>query len=326
MNPKIRIIKQRSVFINAKQYTNEIIDMYCNQNLNTVQIARIIGCNNTTIGKILRKNDIPRVHTPNELNLTDDEMKDICERYINGETTGQISKSYKICDRSVAKILKANNIMIKPAKRYSKIKNHNYFENVDSIDKAYFLGWMISDGAIIESKTRNNRTKVVSLEIQNNDKYILELFAKSLDADPDVVKVFNKRNHAHIRFASEKMANDLKKYGVVPRKSFITFLPILDDDLMPHLIRGIFDGDGTITIDKQGCGHFAFYGSEKLCTQIREYLHMKIGLNKNKVSKSTCYHVWYGGKKPVEVLKQYMYQNCGEYYLKRKYLKFQEAV
>lgn len=300
--------------------------MYCNQNLNTVQIAKIIGCNNSTIGRILEKNNIPRIHTPNEINLTDDEIKDVCNRYINGETTIDISKSYGICDRSVAKVLRNHGIEIKPAKRYSKVKNHDYFENIDTIDKAYFLGWMISDGAIIESKTRDNRTKIISLEIQNNDKYILDLFAQMLKADPDIVKTYDKRKHTHIRFASEKMAIDLSKYGVIPRKSFVTFLPMLDDNLMPHLLRGIFDGDGTITIDKHGCGHFAFYGSKKLCTQVSEYLHLKLGLNKNKVSKSTCYHVWYGGKNLIKTFREYMYQDCGEYYLKRKYLKFQEVV
>jgi hypothetical protein len=300
--------------------------MYCNQNLNTVQIAEIIGCNNSSVGKILKKNKIPRVHTPNELKLSDEQIRNICEKYNNGNTSKTIADEYGICDNSVTKILKANNVQIKPAKRYSKIHRHDYFKDIKTIDQAYFLGWMISDGAIIEAKTRSGRSKVISLEIHNNDRYILELFAKVLEADPSIIKCYSKRNHVHLRFASDVMADDLSQYGVVPRKSHITYLPQLEENLMPHLLRGIFDGDGTITIDKAGCGHFAFYGSETICNQISDYLNTRLGLNRNKVSKSTCYHVWYGGKKNVKTMMNFLYGDCGEYYLERKYLKFKTVA
>lgn len=305
-------------------YTDKIIDMYCNQNLNTVQIAKIIGCSDSAIGRILKKNNIPRIHTPNEIKLTEDQIKDVCKRYQNMETTIEISKIYNVCDNTIAKILKNNGIKIRPAKRRSVIHNHNYFEKIDSIDKAYFLGWMISDGAVIESKTRTGRSLVISLEIHSKDRYILELFAKMIGANPNIVKDFKKRNHSHIRFASQKMANDLSKYGVVPRKSYITYLPELKNELMPHLLRGIFDGDGTVTITKHKDLHFGFYGSKKICEQICEYLNKQLGFNKNKVSKTTCYHLWYGGNNVSRKMMEYIYKDCGEFYLKRKYERFKK--
>lgn len=308
--------------MNVAGYTDTIIDMYCKQNLNTVQIAKILGCCDSTIGKILQKHNIPRIHTPNEVVLSEDNIKDICSRYINFETTEEIAKTYELCGNTVAKILKQNNITLRPAYRRSQVSKHDYFSVIDSIDKAYFLGWMISDGAIIESKTRPNRQKVISLEIHNDDRQILELFAKMLGANNDIVKVNKKRNHAYIRFASNQMSEDLKQYGVVPRKSENSYLPVIREDLMPHLIRGIFDGDGTITIDKHNCGHIAFYGSESVCKQISEYLHKSLGLNLNKVSKTTCYHVWYGGRKLAKKIMIFLYNDCHEFYLERKYLKF----
>ena len=307
-------------------YTEMIIDMYCNKNLNTVQIAKEIGCSDSAVGKILEKNNIPRIHTPNEIIFSKEQIEDICYRYNNMETTIEISKIYNVCDITIAKLLRKNGVTIRSAKRRSKINRHNYFNNIDSIDKAYFLGWMISDGSIIESKTRQGREKVVSLEIHNKDRYILELFACVLGANASIVKVSKKRNHAYIRFASNQMSNDLAKYGVVPNKSFITYLPKLRNDLMPHLLRGIFDGDGTITIDKNNCGHIAFYGSEMLCNQISEYLNIELGFNKNKVSKTTCYHVWYGGRKLIKDMMRFLYNDCKEFYLERKYLKFKEVV
>ncbi len=303
-------------------YTEEIIDMYCSQNLNTVEIARIIGCSDSSVGKILKKNNIPRTHTPNEIRLTEEDIRNVCYRYSNNETTAEIAQTYNVCDTTIAKVLRQNGVQIRPAKRRSRIKNHSYFKTIDSVDKAYFLGWMISDGSVVECKTRTNRQKIISLEIHNKDRYILDLFADMINADKDTVKTFDKRNHVHIRFASDEMAEDLSKYGVIPNKTQAAYLPEIREDLMHHLLRGIFDGDGTITIDKNNCGHFAFYGTQLICSQIAEHLHREIGFRINKVSKSTCYHVWYGGRETIKTFAEYLYKDCDRFYLNRKYLKF----
>lgn len=312
--------------MNVSIYKDKIIDMYCNKNLNTVEISKILGCSDSAVGKVLKQNNINRVHKPNELHLSENDILEICTKYQNGETTKQIGRNFNICDNSVSKILRRNNIQIRCAKRYSKVKNHDYFSNIDSADKAYFLGWMISDGSIVESKTRKNRQKVISIEIHNRDKYILDLFARYIDASEDIVKVFEKRNHCYIRFSSNKMADTLLQYGVVPRKSFITFLPQIEKNLMPHLIRGIFDGDGTIVVNKDKQAKVGFYGSKQLCNEISDFLHNELGLNKNKVSKSTCYHVWYGGRGVVSTLFDYLYKDCEDLYLRRKFVKFKKCV
>lgn len=298
--------------------------MYCNVGLNTVEIGQALGFSNSCVGRFLERNGIPRTHTPNELKLSAEEREEICRRYINGETSIELGSAYGVCDKSITNILKQNNIGIREAKRRSKVKNHDYFEVIDSIDKAYFLGWMITDGSVVEHKTRHNRAKNISLEIQKKDVHILCMFAKVLGAEDDIVRFSRTRNTCYMRFASNKMANDLEKYGVVPRKTYTAYLPLIREDLMPHMIRGIFDGNGTVTVDKGHYGYlrFAFYGTKKICGDINEYLHNTIGLNLNKVSKSTCYHVWWGGVVPPKKFSEFIYANCGEYYLKRKRKKF----
>ena len=82
----------------------------------------------------------------------------------------------------------------------------------------------------------------------------------------------------------------------------------------------------TITIDKKNQRHIAFYGSEMICNQIAEYLHKELGINKNKVSKTTCYHVWYGGNNLAKNIMEFLYDDCREFYLERKYLKFKQVA
>ena len=304
--------------MNIENIRDEIIEMYVNSGMSTVEIAREVGCSNSGIGRLLNRNGICLDYKARMGYLSESDIDRICEDYSSGKTTKEIGLAFNLCDATIAKVIRRKGITIRPAKRRSNVQNHSYFRNIDTIGKAYFLGWMISDGAIIRCETRPNRARVISLEIKDTDSYILKMFARELGASDDIVKVFEKRGHSYIRFSSDEMADDLARYGVVERKSKITYLPMIREDLMPHMIRGIFDGDGTVTTDKNGNIHFAFYGSEKLCTDIRNYLHDKIGLNKNKVSKSTCYHVWWGGIVPPKIMSEYMYSNCGEFVLERK--------
>lgn len=305
---------------------DEIIDMYTNQNLDSVQISEIIGCSSSSVLRLLESNGIKRVHHARDLRFTQDEIDKMSDMYINGMTTREIGRLYGICDNSVSKLLKNNGVEIRRAVRRSKIKNHRYFQNIDTPQKAYFLGWMISDGSVVTSRTRPDRAPIISIEVHNRDRCILERFAEELGADDTVVHLHEKRNHAHLRFASEEMASDLAQYGVVPNKTWTMYLPIIDEALMPHLIRGYFDGNGTVTVNKKdGTRRFAFYGSEEICTNIRDYLHNTIGINKNKVSKSTCYHVWWGGKSPSKLFYEYIYNDCDDLKLDRKKIKFEAA-
>lgn len=54
------------------------------------------------------------------------------------------------------------------------------------------------------------------------------------------------RGCGQIAVRSDLMAEDLAKYGVIPRKTLHTYLPNINEQYLPHLVRGIFDGDGSI--------------------------------------------------------------------------------
>lgn len=74
---------------------------------------------------------------------------------------------------------------------------------------------------------------------------MLNKFKKVLISNTSVTH--DGRGCGQIAIRSNVMAKDLSQYGVIPRKSAFTYLPKnIPINLMNHLIRGIFDGDGSI--------------------------------------------------------------------------------
>jgi DNA-binding transcriptional regulator WhiA len=66
----------------------------------------------------------------------------------------QLQKEYKISYDRVKNIVKDCKI-ISSAKRINPNLKENYFEEINSHEKAYWLGWIISDGSISNQKDKN---------------------------------------------------------------------------------------------------------------------------------------------------------------------------
>ena len=75
----------------------------------------------------------------------------ICNMYLSGLSMNQIKNQLNCHQWEVWEILKNNNIKSRPKylwdrKNYSKhTLNFTYFDNIDSQEKAYFLGFIWSD-------------------------------------------------------------------------------------------------------------------------------------------------------------------------------------
>ena len=179
--------------------------------------------------------------------------KEILENYINKEL------SYK----EIAKIFNVNEKTIKiNAKKYgltSKIGsqgarkhkfNERYFENIDSEEKAYWLGFIAADGCVY----KNKQSYRLQINLKGSDIDHLKKFQKAICSD---YKITEKKvgkaqsNTCQLKINSTKMCNDLIKNNIIERKSIIFEPPILNKNLMRHFIRGYFDGDGWITSYKR---------------------------------------------------------------------------
>jgi biotin operon repressor len=179
-----------------------------------------------------------------KLNLPKNE---IIELYLLGYGCYKIAEKYKCSASSINNFLKKCGVDTKKLpNNYRKYNlNEDYFEDINSEQKAYFLGLVYSDGCVYKNSLR--------ISLQSEDAYILNELLKDINSDSIMYDV-KKRKETHkdqklIIITSKKIISDLEKKGVTPKKSLILKFP--DSNIVPkkylnHFIRGVFDGDGTV--------------------------------------------------------------------------------
>lgn len=188
-------------------------------------------------------------------NFTEEDEKDICYKYdTENISMTNIAKMYHCSQPRIKKILEKNNIKIVRKRRININLKENFFEDIDSEEKAYFLGLLFTDGSVTDEHKRQSQ---VRLELQERDLELLEKYKNILGIGSKTTFSTKKNKNntisksALVSFRSQKMVDDLKKYGIIKNKTYLTkHLPDIRQELIPHFLRGLIDGDGSIYTTK----------------------------------------------------------------------------
>ena len=207
--------------------------------------------------------------------------------------------------------------------------DERYFQNIDTNDRAYWLGFIAADGCILE-RLKRKENYILSIGLSIKDITHLEKFKKDISADFPIVinNQFHKKmkkyyETAYLRVSRTIMCEDLINHGVGRKKSQELSLPNLPDNLMRHYIRGYFDGDGCWTISRQASMCFGIISSvESFAIELREFIKNKCALeNSAKLSfNKNAYQFIYGGNIQCKRIYDYLYGDGGPW-LDRKYEK-----
>ena len=190
-----------------------------------------------------------------ELNLfkndpwTDEEINFVKENYMEMKTA-DISQALSRTMNSIE--LRARRLGLK---KYPYTCDYHYFDEIDTEEKAYWLGFLTADGWI--NKNDKNNAGVTGIELQYGDINHLKKFNKSISGNykitdrwrPCIISTSDKTKKHHmccIRVFSLTMYNSLVNKGFTKDKSFDCHMPDLREDLVRHYIRGYFDGDGCL--------------------------------------------------------------------------------
>jgi hypothetical protein len=214
--------------------------------------------------------------------------------------------------------------------------NENYFENIDTESKAYWLGFIAADGSISKRKTGQNSFSLYLHEIEP-----LEALRKDLESDKPIYlqdnskyenKYSNKMGY-RITFISNKMVSDLETHGILERKTFKLKLPNLKKELYSHFVRGYFDGDGSVfysksrdKIDEILC--VSICGTIDFLNQICNVANIDTKkIYKDTRKETDCYNLKLYNQTQALPFYQYIYSNINNsFYLKRKKDKFDNYI
>lgn len=248
-------------------------------------------------------------------------------------------KISKILNRTLKSVeAKARKLNLSKEK-YSYDKD--YFQDIDTEDKAYWLGFLYADGYVrYENKIETNKPSNYEFGIQLaiKDKNHLKKFNKSLNGNVEVVEIKQKSpfrenvfyDECKIRFYNKKMVEDLISLNVTPRKTYSKDFPIVRNDLVRHFIRGFFDGDGCIMFHKKRKRYQCDFCS--INKDFMEYLRKILFNNniksyiclekENELTTTQCYRLRIGGKENVKIFLDYIYKDSN-IYLDRKYKRYE---
>ncbi|MEJ2280211.1 MAG: LAGLIDADG family homing endonuclease [Candidatus Lokiarchaeota archaeon] len=178
-----------------------------------------------------------------------------------------------------------------------------YFKNINTKEKAYWLGFLFADGFInLERKNGENYYRM-GIVLSEKDKSQLYHLSKSVGLNPKYIKFFKKYlrdtnkeySMFELRWGDQQMAKDLIKLGMRYRYDRLTEkrvkqinLPELKSmELMLTFLLGFFDEDGTLGIRKARIRvRPNLYSSNKsFLKQLKSYFNIGYKISEDKIIK-----------------------------------------
>jgi DNA invertase Pin-like site-specific DNA recombinase len=308
-----------------EEQINEIIELY-QSGLTPKEIGEHFGIMNNSVTRILKKRGIDRNQAAERIRDDPEKVQVIISKYNNGISSEVIAEELGINGTTVCRILKVNNIKIRPAtenKRQYPL-NKAWLDNIDSEEKAYYLGLMWSDGNVF---TEGGGFK---LGFKTEDKYILDHLSDILYFGVNHVSQ-DGDNFEKLEIYSIEMAARLIELGCMPDKTFKTRFPQwLSPELQRHFIRGLIDGDGCISV---ACNKpvVDFTGTseiiEDLAKILKENLDIEFGTEKrhkerdNNITAMRLY-----GYNKIDKFLNWIYKDATIYFIRKfdKHMEFLE--
>lgn len=258
-----------------------------------------------------------------KIEFSQEQIEDILNKYQNNWSQQKIADFYEVSRTVIKRILEIQNNGIVIRNRTSKYKyQQDIFENIDTAEKAYWLGFLAADGCNYQ---REHNASII-LNVHEKDIKHLEKFKKFCHTDAEIKSYIgyegfsNQTPMCKITLNSKKISNDLIDKGILPNKSLILQPPHILEEFYKPFILGYFDGDGSISKTSQYNNYsISIQGTKEILTWICEVLDWDAKLEKRNInSNNNSYYIRCGGtNKPYQILNQ-LYNSC-EIHLDRKF-------
>lgn len=178
---------------------------------------------------------------------------EIVQMFQNGMSCEQIAKTLGEYPQSVTNLLRSEfpGIQFLPNRG-----NTHYFDVIDSYAKAYIVGFIAADGALVKTKT----TTTLTITIKYEDRAVLEFIKLEIGNTHKLQEIKRKSSFDstkqihHIRYtiSSPDITRALNNLGITSSKS-LTMKDIIwniPKQFRDAFIIGYFDGDGSVSVQE----------------------------------------------------------------------------
>jgi hypothetical protein len=179
---------------------------------------------------------------------------------------------------------------------------------------AYFVGVVFAEGYLPKQHDRHG----IQITLSIKDSAWLDDIKNILKFQGELYSSDKQKKTITLVFSSKKIYKKLLEIGFFEKD-----LSKIPDKIFHHFIRGFFDGDGSIFIEKKtGYVKTNFTGQQNLLKSIKDRLHELAGLSKNmqlnsKPNSLTSFSLCYGPR-DTKKLCNFMYQEA-HIFLERKH-------
>jgi DNA-binding CsgD family transcriptional regulator len=311
----------------------ELYDLYVVKHKTLKEIGSIFSVSPSAISVAMKHHGIPKrdnksaQKSPIQDKLPAEVLYDL---YINqNKSTAEIARIHDLSGHStVVKLLKKYGIEVRTSAEAVKTKTDISFFFELNKDLAYVLGVLATDGCVI-----NN-----TIKLGLNDKEVIDWVADKVKYSRNIGHITTSAGNKNYRIAiqNKKLVEELSRYGIVERKTHILKFPELPSELVRHYIRGVFDGDGSISVGKyrNHSGNYINKFSFTICTasldfgnSLKEEIEKEIGGDRKLIydKSSNMYKYSVSSLEGVYRLKNWLYVD-DDFGMERKKIKFKEIA
>lgn len=308
-----------------------------------------------TVKKVLNENNIHIRTTAESLQLaydlgkkrkgatpyTEEQERIALDCYVNQKRGLNYCKAQAKCSlATLNQILKDNGIKkrtyaeaaVESNQNRALYKNKEYF-SIQSPNMAWIVGFLAADGYV--SKKRNE----ISIELSLVDREILERIQKEIEIENPIHDFTSRQgfDYSELTWTCKEHRDELKKYHIVPQKTFILEPPFeLDKKYWLDYVRGYFDGDGSVNfIEVNGKKHYTALRwqvcsatpsiLEFILDVLESYGIPRVNIQKQVREKSTLYCIQYSTNSTKKIY-EILYSTSSTLYLARKKQHFEEII
>ena len=282
------------------------------------KLSKVLPYSKSTILRFIHNNNVVNKNTSkiDKENLLKNNTDHIIYLRKQNKSNVEIAKATGFSVSQISKLLSQLNLQ-----RDWKYKvKEDFFSEIKTEEQAYILGWFYSDGCVDNSgKCR--------IQIQQEDESVIYQIKDILGYSgpiyeiPPPKKFPNRKAQVCLSINRQALAQDLKKWGCVPNKSLILEYPRwIDSEIENHFLRGVFDGDGSVTLRKDKYLGCSITTTDNFNLELKKRLDL-LGIESNiyyrRKNKNTCsLQITKHGES--KKFLDYLYSNAS-IYLQRKF-------